>query len=58
MLQLRTVLPYGLNDLLGDEFKLPAREVLIGKKFSSLPRIQHRVSRGSHGTKGLSTQIN
>ena len=51
MLQLRTVFPCGLNKRLGDEFKTPEREVLIGKKSPSLSRIHHQVSRGSHDTK-------
>lgn len=51
MLQFRTVFPCGLNERLGDEFKTPEREVLIGKKSPSLSRIHHRVCRGSHDTK-------
>ena len=53
MLQLWTFCPYGLNERLGCEFKTPEREVLIGRKSPSLPRIYNRVCSGSQDTKAV-----
>ena len=53
MLQHRTVFLYSLNDGLGNEFKASKREVLIDRKFPSLPKIRHRVGRGSHYIKAV-----
>ena len=38
MHELRTILPYGLNDRMGDEFKTDNKQINVAVKFSSLPR--------------------
>ena len=54
MLRLRTVYPYGLNDRIGDDYKNTEFQSQVASRFSSLPRLNSRVSRGkSH--KGVSS---
>ena len=47
MLKLRTVYPYGLNDRVGDEFKVEKNQKLIGQQFPKLSRNFNRRSRGN-----------
>jgi hypothetical protein len=48
MLKLRTVYPYGLNDRVGDEFKIERNQKLIASQFPKLGRTFERGSKGSH----------
>ena len=47
MLKLRTVHPYGLNDRVGDEWKVECNQKLIGNQFPKLDRQYSRKSRGN-----------
>ena len=38
MHELRIIFPYGLNDRIGDEFKIDNKHINVAAKFSSLPR--------------------
>ena len=38
MQEFETIVPYGLNDRIGDEFKTYNKHIIVATKFSSLPK--------------------
>ena len=47
MLKLRTVYPFGLNDRMGDEFKIERNQKLIACQF---PKLDRQFVRGTKGS--------
>ena len=47
MLKLRTVYPYGLNDRVGDEFKIERNQKLVAKRFPRLDKQYIPKSKGN-----------